>query len=241
MKDLNKYHELILKECCVKDANLLMFMDDHVIRLNKHQSLFDNKCYYDQTKGLLVEFNRLFNHHLVVGLEKVDKTKQVNIIISDFKQAVNKTEGMIRMISGLDSANYSALFPMGLTEMNKMSRKEINGILSRFDVFFTEHRDLYGSTAHKMFKKIRKEYHAARIQQLKFIDQYQLLVVEKRKIKKSLIKNFLRNIYYAYIMNFERPNEISRLFDQSLLTRKVIKAISLNGNGGAKLENWQVH
>jgi len=223
------------KEC--KDINVVAFIQDHVNKLKEQKSLFDNVQFINETDYLLRKYATTLHECNLLKVKRKEETNVVDELITKYKKTIHGIENLSVFLFEKDSTAYKCIFPDGITEITNTTKVNLIHHLNSMEQRMKKYENKLGKGLIIEFTKLKNTLLQTREKQLRTINKLDELTSLKNNQKKELLKLFQRNIYYAYIKNFDNTILVKKLFKQSILNVKsnrpelLISLKNTNGNG----------
>lgn len=224
--DLRRFFENRFNSQSISDDRLRLFTEDHLQRLeaantdNRFATMINatRTAYEDYFGAITAEDGHLARQQSM--------TRAKNKVVREFKQTIRQKEGIIRGTWGLDSPEYRAFFPRGLSEYHRANMSNVENLMARVINLATEHAEQLGEEFVNLFTQLRERFVAARTAQLKKFGEVSDSKHSTRQQREALTRQLMTNLLNLAVIFIDEPRRSTDFFDQSLL-----RASRRNSNG----------
>jgi len=220
MKNINTFFKAIFDTNEIADGGLLHFTCDHIENLQKHN--MDGK--YDHliksTSFLYRRFLDAYQQKKEVGSVKMKQTQEVDLMLEQAKEEIRKLAAYIRAFYDKESEIYTCFFPEGLSEYSRITKSNINHLMSRIFLAAEKYEDQIDTQIINNVIKTEQLYQAKRNKQLKQKYAFKSNIENKNKLRKQLARQLQINLFELAKEYIGEPQKEASFFDSSLLELK---------------------
>ncbi|MEK7263695.1 MAG: hypothetical protein AAB071_04200 [Bacteroidota bacterium] len=217
MINLKTFFKIHLDAKNISDDNMEKFTDDHIHRLTNNNTGGKYTARITATQNAYnTYFGTITKEDRELSTQRA-KTKTVDTLIAEFKDAVRTKEGTIRGVFHAGSPEYIKFFPHGITEYDVAIKANIKTLMDRMAHFAAEYEAQLGGELLQIFETLYNEYKAARGVQLDAID-----VVDADRqatsVKRDVVEiQVMRNVLALADEYLGEPEMVEVFFDQTII------------------------
>ena len=204
----------------IADDNLKKFAEIHIERLTANNTSGDFTSIIDSITPVYNDFFSAISDESTKSAVKEGLTLKTYTILSDFKKAVARSEGLVRGTFGKASPQYQEFFPHLMKEYYHSNLANSEALMTRFIGAAEKYSAELGSDLAAKFNQILTEFKSAREAQLYKIGEVAELKTNSAEKRKLLVNELYKSFHTIAAMfpgNYERSMDF---FDQSFLRIK---------------------
>lgn len=217
MRQLEGYFKPLFSSNAISDAKLYHFATDHFAKLNKQNSFGEYYELIKETKLIIDQFAQFITLKTKTEMKKSKSTKDMGSYLREFKELVNRFEGLTRAIYTKKGEEYTKVFPNGLTEYSKASLKDVDILGQRLELGAFAMND---TISHEIKSDIRDFMitfrKAKQSHECKKLD-YKNTLTLRREVRRKLDYQLYKNLLFIAGQNIGNTKVVELFFDQDLL------------------------
>lgn len=207
-------------EINISADNFHQFATDHRNRLvaNNPGGVFN--AIITVTNTVYAQYDVLHGSKTVEEALKKGASIQLTGSVKAILEDARTLEDQVSYLFKKDSAKYASFFPKGLTELNKATKGEWPGILTRLQTATAANAAAVGASVVATWADHKNNYSEANAEQTGkkgTVDDLRKQVLRERK---AMARQMFINLHHIAIHFIDAPESLTSYFDQSIVERK---------------------
>ena len=201
----------------ISDDNIRKFAQTHVSRLTAANTGGIYTPQLTAVQGLYTAFANAVNAEDVALANQQGSTITADDYFYEFKTAISQKEGIVRGIFGVNSAQYQAFFPEGMSEYSAATKGNVEMLMNRIVQAATLYNASLTPDFLPLFAGIETNYLAARNAQLQNIGGVEVLKSATAVARQALTLQLMKNLLIIASNNVGDTTMLEDFFDQSFI------------------------
>lgn len=166
MKSIKTYFSLIFANRLVNEQDLAFFTENHIQKLTKKNISGKYDELVKNTSVLYYEYLSALKSNNKAEIARQNQTLTVDEIIVELKYCIRKIEAYIRSMFSTNELFYQELFPKGLSEYCRISKSNLDILMTRILVVLKANPDICPPKLKNGIIEFHNQYQEARDKQL---------------------------------------------------------------------------
>jgi len=217
MMNLKTFFKNIFNTKEISDDNIRKFAQTHVSRLTAANTGGIYTPQLTAVQALYTAFANAINAEDVALANQQGSTITADDYFYEFKTAISQKEGIVRGIFGVNSAQYQAFFPEGLSEYSAATKGNVEMLMNRIVQAATLYNASLTPDFLPLFTANKTNYINARNAQLQNIGGVEVLKSATAVARQALTTQLMKNLLIIASNNVGDTTLLEDFFDQSFI------------------------
>jgi hypothetical protein len=201
----------------ISDDNMKKFAQTHLSRLQASNTAGTYSALIAQTQLVYTPFEQAMYAEDYAHSTQQGNTVQVDDMFYNFKTLVSQKEGFVRGTWGINSPQYQAFFPEGLTEYSNCTKANVEMLMNRMISAADTYQGELGVEFLNFFTNLKDDYITARTNQLNKIGEVEVDKTATANARQALAAQLMQNVLVIASNHVGRTDMVEDFFDQSFI------------------------